>query len=420
MIKTFELQPGVILRCCQDTRFKMNCLSVQLVRPACRQEAAANALIPAVLLRGTQSCPDLRDITLRLDDLYGASVGALVRRVGDYQTTGLACGFTEDRFALNGDAILEPMADFLQELLLQPRLEQGIFCKEYVESEKRNLLAAIEARKNDKRLYAAGQLTKFMCAADPVGIPRLGEPEDVAALEPEGLYHHYEKILRESTVELFYVGAQEPERICQLLFRLFENTPRQHCPLPPQTPFRDGGKTRNEEFFDVTQAKLQMGFLSPATIKTTDFAVMQVLCSVFGSSSISKLFMNVREKMSLCYDIGSSYQGTKGILTVGAGMDQDQVETVEQEVMNQLEECRRGNISALELEAARQSLLSSLRSVHDSPGAIENYYATAALSGLGMSIQEYMDQVSQVDVSQLAQAAQSLQLHSVYTLKGVQ
>ena len=146
MIKTFELQPGVILRCCQDSRFKMNCLSVQLVRPACRQEAAANALIPAVLLRGTESCPDLRDITLRLDDLYGASVGALVRRVGDYQTTGLACGFTEDRFALNGDVILEPMADFLQELLLQPRLEQGIFCKEFVESEKRNLLAAIEAK----------------------------------------------------------------------------------------------------------------------------------------------------------------------------------------------------------------------------------------------------------------------------------
>ena len=89
MIDTFELFPGVTLRCYPDQRFKHGCLSLQLIRPMCREEAALNALLPAVLLRGCGSCPDLRDITLRLDDLYGASVGTMVRRVGDYQTTGL-------------------------------------------------------------------------------------------------------------------------------------------------------------------------------------------------------------------------------------------------------------------------------------------------------------------------------------------
>lgn len=117
MLKTIILLPGVTLRCFADNRFKQGCLSVQLVRPMCREEAALNALLPAVLLRGTVSAPDLRDITLRLDDLYGASVGASVRRVGDHQTTGLYCGFIDDRFALEGDRVLEPMIRFLGQLL---------------------------------------------------------------------------------------------------------------------------------------------------------------------------------------------------------------------------------------------------------------------------------------------------------------
>ena len=112
MTKTIELLPGVTLRCHPDTRFKQGCLSFSVIRPMCAEEAALNALIPAVLLRGTKKYPDLRAITLKLDDLYGASIGTQVRRVGDYQTMGLYCGFLEDRFALPGDRILAPMVDF--------------------------------------------------------------------------------------------------------------------------------------------------------------------------------------------------------------------------------------------------------------------------------------------------------------------
>ena len=140
MIQTFTLLPGVTLRCYPDNRFKQGCLSLQLVRPMCKEEAALNALIPTVLLRGTESAPDLRAITLRLDDLYGASVGAVVRRIGDYQTTGLHCSFISDRFAMDGDTILAPVIDFLGELLLRPALEKGAFRKDYVESEKKNLI----------------------------------------------------------------------------------------------------------------------------------------------------------------------------------------------------------------------------------------------------------------------------------------
>lgn len=420
MNKTIQLQPGIFLRCCTDTRFKTGSLSLQLVRPMCREEAAANALISAVLLRGTRNHPDIRDITLHLDDLYGATVGSLVRRVGDYQTTGFYCSFTEDRYALDGDEILRPTVEFLQELLLMPRLENGVFCESFVEGEKRNMLAAIEAQKNDKRVYAASQLMKYMCARDSTGISRLGEPEDVRKLEPVGLYRHYEKILQESRIDLFYVGSQDAQTMGQLLAPMFEKIHRNYIPLAPQAPFCDGGDTRNVEQMDVTQAKLQMGFVTPSSIGTPDFVSFQVLNMVFGGGMTSKLFMNVREKMSLCYDIGSAYQGGKGILTVGAGMDSRMAETVEKEILNQLECCRRGEITPQELQSAKEALISSLLSIPDSPSAIENYYATGALSGLQLSIPQYMEQVQQVTLEKLVEVARKIRLHSVFLLKGVQ
>ena len=149
MIETISLLPGVTLRVCRDTRFKQGCLSFQLVRQMDKAEASMNALLPAVLLRGTKSCPDLRAITEHLDELYGASVSPLVRRVGDYQNTGVFCGFMDDRFALPGDKVLEPVIDFLEEVLLDSPLEEGGFLKSFVESEKKNLIATIESEMNE-------------------------------------------------------------------------------------------------------------------------------------------------------------------------------------------------------------------------------------------------------------------------------
>ena len=419
MIQTFELLPGVTLRCFRDDRFKQGCLSVQLVRPMVREEAAINALLPAVLLRGTQNYPDLRAITLRLDDLYGASVSALVRRVGDYQTTGLYCAFMEDRFALEGDRILEPMVDFLRQLLLDPVTEDGGFSRDFVESEKKNLISTIESELNDKRAYAAGQLLRTMCKADSFGVPRLGDKEKVEQIDHRSAYEHYRKILSESPVVLFYVGSGEPEQVAALLKPMFAGIERNYVNLKPQTPFCDGGQTHTCEQMEVTQGKLCMGFVTPVTNRTGDFAAMQVLNTLFGSGMTSKLFMNVREKMSLCYSIGSGYYGSKGIITVNAGIDTDKETVVREEILHQLEECCQGNITDDELRSAKEAILSGLRGVHDSPGAIENYHGTTCISGFPLTLEQYRQAVEQVDAEKAAAAARTIKYHSSFFLKGV-
>ena len=419
MIETIELLPGVILRCYTDSRFKQGCLSFQIVRSMTNEEAALNALLPAVLLRGCRQYPDLRAITNRLDELYGASVGALVRRVGDYQTTGLHCGFMEDRFALDGDAIFVPMVQLLRQLLVEPILEGDAFCREFVESEKKNLIATIEAERNDKRAYAASRLMRLMCKEDSFGIPRLGRKKQVAEITPESLYAHYRKILETSVVNLFYVGSCEAAQVADMVRPLLEGISRKPLMLPEQTPFHPCPPSENEEEMDVTQAKLCMGFVTPITNQSTDYPAMQVLNMVFGGGMTSKLFVNVREKLSLCYSIGSGYHGSKGIMTVSAGIDTEQCQRTKDEIMAQLDCCCRGEITEEELISAKEAILSSLRSVTDTPGAIENFYITSTLSGMPFEIPEYMAAVAAVTIEDVAKVARTIRLHTSFFLKGV-
>ena len=419
MLQTREILPGITLRCMQDSRFKQSALSIQFLRPMAESEAALNALLPAVLLRGCRDYPDLQLITQRLDDLYGASIGTLVRRIGDYQTTGFYCGFMEDRFALEGDRILDPMIQFALQLLLDPITEDGGFSREFIDSEKKNLISTIESERSDKRTYAAARLLRIMCRSDSFGIPRLGEIPQVEAIDPVNAYQHYQKILRESPIEIFYVGSCAMETIADLLLPQLAKLQRQTQPLPAQTPFQDCEGSEEWEQQNITQGKLSMGFVTPITNRDPQFAAMQVMNAIFGSGMTSKLFMEVREKRSLCYAIGSGYYGSKGILTVNAGIDTRQEQQTKAAIFAQLDACRQGQITESELSAAKESILSGLRAVYDGPGAMENFFSTAAISGLNRTPESYSQQIRAVTVADVAAAANTLRFHSAFFLKGV-
>ena len=417
-MQIISLAPGITLRCFPSRLFKQSALTIQFLGAMSRETASYNALLPAVLLRGCRTAPDMRAITLKLDDLYGAAVGALVRRVGDYQATGLSCGFIEDAYTLEQDGILAPTLEFLTQLLLEPVLEKGAFSQDFVENEKKNLISAIESTRNNKRAYANAQLLKAMCKEDPFGIPQYGEPEQVAAITAQSLYDHYQKVLTTYPVNIFYVGSAQPEKVAQLLKPLIHRLTGIRNPLPAQTPFTPCPGSHNREKMDVTQGKLCMGYVTDITIRDSRFAAMQVLNTILGGGMTCKLFMQVREKLSLCYDIHSAYHGSKGLVIVNAGIDFDREEQVRQEVEHQLQLCKDGQITPQELAAAKEQLISQLQAVHDSPGAIENYYATGLLSNLNRTPAQYMDQLRAVTAAQVAQVAKTLQQHTIYFLRG--
>ncbi|MBR7179807.1 MAG: insulinase family protein [Oscillospiraceae bacterium] len=419
MIQTIQLTPGVILRHYPDKRFKTAVLSVQFQRKLCREEAALNALLCSVLLRGTEQNPDLCAITTRTDELYGASVSPLMRRIGNIQTVGLFFSCLEDRFAMAGDAVLQPGIDLVREILLEPKLVNGCFDPEYVESEKINLIADIESELNDKRAYAAARMIRAMCAGDSFALSLRGEKEDVEAITAEMLYAHYLTVLRTSPVEIFYVGSADAGTVAGYLRPLAEAVALEPMALPAQTALNLTAEPREfSETMDINQGKLSMGFVTPITNRHPDFAAMQVFNALYGAGMTSKLFVNVREKLSLCYYAGSGYYGSKGVLTVSSGIDEANYDTAKAEILRQLRLTAEGQITDAELAAAKNGIISGLRATPDGPGALENFYGTASIAGMPYDLDGYADAIRAVTAADVARCAKTVKLHTVFFLKG--
>ncbi len=419
MEKRMELLPGVTLTAVQTEKFKTGCFSINFFRPLRREEAAMNALIPSVLLRGSEGCPDLRAIAARLDELYGASAGTLIRKKGEVQMTGFYADFIED--ALAGEPVFAPMMDFLGELLLRPRLENGAFSAEYVESEKRNLANAIASRVNDKRTYATGQLVKTMCAGEAYAVPRLGELEDVEPITPEGLYAQYRKVLAESRVELFYMGSLAPEQVADVLRQTLQALPRAGQVVPVGTTPAPAARPVQEktERLDVTQGKLSLGFFTDITAKDPRYPALVLAATVFGGGATSKLFTNVREKMSLCYYASASFEKFKGVLSVSSGVEFSKLETAKTEILRQMEACKAGDITDDELESARGYLVSDLKIAMDSPGRLDDYYMGQILLEQDGTMQDLASAIARVTKQEAAEAIQALRLDTIYALEGV-
>ena len=417
-----ELFPGVWLRTVHTNKFKSAYLSVTLLAPLEPETAAANALIPSVLRRGTAAHPDMESLSAALDELYGGAIEPAVRRKGETQCVGFVASFLDDAYALNGEKILESAAALLGELLLRPYTQDGIFCPDYTAGERANLIDRIRGQINDKRSYATHRLIQLMCGEEAFGTDKLGDETTAAAITPASLWQRYQELLRTAAVEVYYCGSAQPERVEAALRSALSGLPVNEARVVPDCEVRIHAGTQPrvvEEALDVTQGKLAMGFRTGGiTCWEEEYPALAMCSAVFGGTTLSKLFLNVREKLSLCYYASSMLEKLKGLMLVSSGIEFDKYQTARDEILAQLEAVRRGEIADWELEGARRTLISGHLATLDDQARQEEFWLGQAAAGLDTTIQELAGQFETITREQVAQAARKLELDTIYFLKG--
>lgn len=418
-----ELMPGVRLTAVHTNKFKSSSFGVTLLTPLDRESAAEQALLCSVLCRGTQKYPDMQAISAALDDLYGGALEVQIVKKGETHCVGFAASFLDDAFALNGEAILEPAAQLLGDLLLRPYTRDGIFSAQYVESERANLIDRIRAQRNDKRQYSLYRLGQEMCREEAFGVDKLGDEARVASVTPASLWQRYQTLLSTAGVELYYCGSARLERVENALRAAFSALPvsyERHKPTCAVCAHAQQGAPRIvEESLDVTQGKLAMGFRTGGIrVQDEKFPALLLMNAVFGGTSMSKLFMNVRERLSLCYFASSALERIKGLMIVSSGIEFEKYRQAKEEILAQLEACRRGEITNDELEGARSIVITALRTTLDSQSRMYDYWLGQAVAGLEESPEELAARVEHVSVEQMVEVARKLELDTIYFLKG--
>ena len=350
-----ELVPGVELISVSTDKFKTGTLSVSLIAPLRRETVTANALLLGVLYRGSEKYPDIQAISAAEDELYGLALSPSVRQRGEAQCLSLVGSFIDDSFALDGTAVLEGAAAFMGEILLHPAVEHGAFRADYVESEGRNLADLIRAQVNDKHAWSKRRLVEVMCQGEPYALDRHGFAEEAEHMEPAALWERYRALLGEAGVVFCYVGAAPVERVEKALRAAFAPllTPRSRT-LPDHTviPAPKGDLREQTDRMDVAQGKLALGFRTGGIdLRSPEYPALLVCNAVYGGTPNAKLFMNVRERLSLCYFAGSVVNKYKGIMLVSSGVEFANFQVAKDEILAQLDKLRAGDFTDEELHA---------------------------------------------------------------------
>ncbi len=417
-----ELMPGVFLSHLQTDKFKTACMSVNLLTALKRETASMNALIPSVLRRGTTHYPDMEQISRRLDELYGAAIEPVVRKIGEIQCVGFFVSFPEPEFLPGGRALLGEMTGLMAEMLLQPNTRGGLLLPQYVDSEKEKLLDLIRSRVNEKRSYAVQRCIEEMCCCEDYAVSRYGNEESCAAIHYKKLTRHYRDLLRSCPVELFYCGRAGVQEVADALRDALAGMPRGEIDYDIGTEVRMNALEAEprlcEERMDVTQGKLVLGFRLGECMEEPDIPAIRVFNAVYGSGATSRLFLNVREKLSLCYYASSAVLLRKGLMLVSSGISFENFEAAKAEILHQLEAVKQGEISDDEFNCAKRAVASDLRATLDSQGELEGFWLSQALDGLEYGPAELAALVEDVTKEDVTAVAKSTELDMIYFLCG--
>lgn len=422
--KTVVPGKGIHLDICRTDRFKAGFLSVSSVMPIDPGNVWMTTLLLSVLRRGTVRYPTIEALNRRLDYLYGAELSVRNHYRGDNQVIGLTAEIVDPSYLpADGTGVLDGVLDVMDQILFHPLLdENGLLTENYVESEKKLQCDAIRSQKNDPRSYAGNCLRKILYDTSPCGAPLLGTEEAVLSVTPRQLTEHWRSLCSSLRLNCFFVGSLSPEEVGEALFRhlggeLNHFTPGM-VPYPLRTVPVRGTAVRAEETLPVAQGHLVIGLRTGILMGDRDYYACTVYNELLGVSPVSKLFVNVREKRSLCYSCSSVYISFKGAVLISCGLSPSRRAEAEEAIFEQVQAIAAGDFSDAELDAARKSLENSYRQLEDSPVALENYFSGRALAGQNCPIEECRAGFLSVTREDVIAVAKRVTTDSVFFLEG--
>jgi len=409
MIKK-TLGGGINLIYLPGDKFKTVYIRMNIYRPL-GKEAAKNALLARVLKSGSKKYNSKQELEKQLENLYGAALIADVSKVGDVQVISFGISIPGDRYTGTNSA--GQAAQLLNEIVFNPDVVSGTFKKETVEIEKNNLKNMIESLYNDKKNYAEQKCSEIMFEGQPYAECEYGNIEEIDKIGEKTLKEHYNSIIS-GPIDIYVSGSCDIDEVA----KVFENVKS-----TGKVPENKAENLKTEikdvtESQDVNQGKLMMGFKTDIAPESDDYYKLLVMNSVFGSGTHSKLFMNVREKLSLAYYAYARLTRHKSVILVGSGIEFENFDKAKTEILFQLDEIRKGNVSDFELSASQKSLINAYKSMEDEPARIISAKTSNKILGVNISVDEIAEKINAVTKKDVVEMASHIWLDTIYFLKG--
>lgn len=410
-------QNGVSYSYIKNDRFKTTLISVGFYLPL-DKNAAANTLTLSLMKSETEKYPDTYSLNRYLAHLYGARVSSWVSKVGDCQELRIGITVNDDRFSPGSEKNVAAAGDLLCDMIFGKFFGNASFSPEAVERERRLLCETVAGKLNDKRTYARARCEELMCENEPYGLSAEGTLEEIKAVGNSEIRASLSRLIRNSKISVQVIGAAEPTEFCERLMSCLERADRDFKALPDDAvrPATADLK-RVTEKMPVKQGKLVMGFRSENGGSDRDTVAAWIMGDIFGGGPYSKLFCNVREKMSLCYYCSARSVRRKGLIVVDSGVEEQNIEKTEAAVLSQLADMSSGSFTDTEVTSSKLAMCDMIRSVESDQAALARWYGARALEQSPASPSEICTLIESVTRDDIISAAAGFKLDTVYVLR---
>lgn len=418
--KQTEIKKGIKLHTIKTEKFKTNLIAIMLTTKLNRENVTKNALVPAVLRRGTKNLTTQEEINKKLEEMYGASLDCGLDKTGDNQVLKFYIETVNDEFLpQEAENMLKTSLEKIFEFVFNPYLENGCFKKEYVEQEKENIKQIIDGKIDNKARYSLDRCIEEMYKDKPYGLYKYGYVEDMKNINEKNLYEYYQQLINECKIDIFVSGIidEETENIIKNNENIIKLKDREPQYNEPEIIAKRTEKENDvQESMDVTQGKLIMGMDLDIDDDNLRFDVM-IYNSIFGGSANSKLFQNVREKASLAYTASSSYYRFKNNIFINCGIEIKNYEKALEIIKQQIEDMKKGDFTDEEVENAKKGIIASIKTIDDEQDTEITYFFSQELSKSKCNIEQYMQRISEVTKDKVVDVANKVSINTVYFLK---
>ena len=419
-MKKINIKKGIDLHLIETNKFKTNLLAVFLTTPLQKETVTKNALIPAVLRRGSQNMKTQDEISIALEEMYGASFDCGIDKIGDDQILKFYLETINNEFLPEQEDNLKKAIDILLEVVFSPLLENNHFNNEYVEGEKNNLKQVIEGRKDSKASYALERCVEEMYKNNPYSLYKYGNTEDLKNINADNLYEQYKALINNCKIDIFISGDIK-ENVKEDVFNN-ENIEKLNAREAKYIINNKENRKKEEkqeqevsDSMDVNQGKLIIG-LDVLQENDNDKYTALVYNAILGGTPTSKMFQNVREKNSLAYTASSSFIRQKANIFIKCGIDIPNYKKALEIIKEQLEYMKKGEFTDANIDEAKNNIISTIKFIPDEQDTELMYYFSQELSGYEMSYENYINKVNEIKKEDIIELAKRIQINTIYFL----
>ncbi len=252
------------------------------------EQAGLFNLLASLLTRGTTHRTSLQ-IAEAVEDV-GASLGA--DAASDYSLVSLKTVSSdfEEIFRLAAEILREPS-----------------FPEKEIELERNLTLQGIRSMQEQPFTVAYSQLREAMYAGHPYAFSSLGTEQTVSAIDRAALQTAHRTYFRPDNAVVSIVGRIDPNDAVQLVESVLGDWSRPDAPLSALTlPALEPQSERLITSQETNQAIIILGHLA-GSVKHPDFAALKLVSTYLGNGLSSRLFVELREKQGLAYDVSAFY-----------------------------------------------------------------------------------------------------------------